>query len=187
MSTKKMVNISMLSVLGFLLMFTVEFPLPFFPPFLKYDPSEVPGLIAAFAWGPWAGILVELVKTTLFFLSGKATSGLVGAAAAFLAGGSFVFIAGLIYEKVHTRSGAVISLIAGSLAMTTVMSLSNYFVLLPLWGINQAEILPLITSAVVPFNLVKAAISSIATIFVYKRVHLWFEKRITVKRSIQEK
>ncbi|HHU32227.1 MAG: ECF transporter S component [Zhaonellaceae bacterium] len=183
MSTKKLVNISLLSVLGFLLMFTIEFPLPFLPPFLKYDPSEVPALIAAFAWGPWTGVLVEFIKTFLFFMSGKATSGLVGATAAFLAGGSFVFVGGLIYEKVHTKTGAVISLIAGSIAMTVVMTFANYFVLLPLWGISQAEILPLVVSAVIPFNLAKAIISSVATFVVYKRVHYWLEKQIFVKSS----
>lgn len=187
MSTRKMVNISLLAVLGFLLMFTIEFPLPFFPPFLKYDPSEVPGLIAAFAWGPWTGVVVELIKTILFFLSGKATSGLVGAVAAFLAGGSFAFVSGIIYEKVHTKSGALVALVAGSLAMTCVMTIANYFILLPLWGITQAEVLPLVLSAIIPFNLVKAFISSLATFVVYKRVHYWLKGQVGVKETVQEK
>lgn len=187
MSTKKLVNVSLLSVLGFLLMFTIEFPLPFLPPFLKYDPSEIPALIAAFAWGPWTGVVVELIKTVLFFLSGKATSGIIGATAAFLAGGSFVFASGIIYEKIHTKFGAIISLAVGSIAMTVVMTLANYFVLLPLWGITQAEVLPLVISAVIPFNLAKACISSIATFVVYKRVHYWLNKQVTVKKAVQEK
>jgi riboflavin transporter FmnP len=84
---------------------------------------------------------------------------------------------------VHTKTGAVISLIAGSIAMTVVMTFANYFVLLPLWGISQAEILPLVVSAVIPFNLAKAIISSVATFVVYKRVHYWLEKQIFVKSS----
>ena len=65
MSTKKLVNISLLSVLGFLLMFTIEFPLPF-TSFFEIRSSEVPALIAAFAWGPWTGVLVEFIKTFCF-------------------------------------------------------------------------------------------------------------------------
>lgn len=187
MSTKKLVNISLLSVLGFLMMFTIEFPLPFLPPFLKYDPSEVPALIAAFAWGPWTGVLVEFVKTFLFFLSGKSTSGLVGVTAAFIAGGSFALAAGLIYERKRTKLSAVIALAIGSITMTVVMTVANYFVLLPLWGISQADVLPLITSAVIPFNLIKALISSFATFVVYKRVHYWLEGSINHIVSGQKK
>lgn len=175
MSTQKLVRVALLSVFAFLLMYAIEFPLPFFPPYLKYDPSEVPALIAAFAWGPWTGVLVEFVKTVLFFLSGKSTSGLVGVTAAFIAGSSFVLVAGSVYERYRTKTGAVVSLLAGSLAMTTVMTLSNYFVLLPLWGVPSNEVLPLITSAIIPFNLVKAVFSSAVTFVVYKRVRIWLE------------
>lgn len=175
MSTQKLVRVSLLSVFAFLLMYAIEFPLPFFPPFLKYDPSEVPALIAAFAWGPWTGVLVEFLKTLLFFLSGKSTSGLVGMAAAFLAGSSFVLVAGTIYERYKTKNGAVLSLLAGSVAMTVVMTCSNYFVLLPLWGVPTNEVLPMITSAIIPFNMVKAIFSSAVTFVIYKRVRVWLE------------
>ncbi|MBR2489727.1 MAG: ECF transporter S component, partial [Clostridia bacterium] len=44
--------------LGFVLML-LEFPLPFIiPPFIKLDFSEIPALIASFAYGPLYGILV---------------------------------------------------------------------------------------------------------------------------------
>ncbi len=186
-STKKLVRVSLLALIGFLLMFSIEFPLPFFPPYLKYDPSEVPGLIAAFAWGPWTGVLVEFLKTFLFFVSGKSTAGIIGVGAAFIAGGSFVLVAGSIYERMKTKTGAVVSLLAGSLAMTLVMTVANYFVLLPLWGVPSNEVLPLITSAIIPFNLVKALFSSLATFVIYKRVHYWLEVPVARLAKHKEK
>ena len=43
-----------------------EVPLPFLPPFYKIDASELPVIIGAFAMGPWAGALIELIK--IFFM-----------------------------------------------------------------------------------------------------------------------
>ena len=51
--------------LGFVLML-LEFPLPFIiPSFIKLDFSEIPALIAAFAFGPLHGILVCAIKNIL--------------------------------------------------------------------------------------------------------------------------
>lgn len=187
MSTQKIVRVALLSVIGFLIMFTIEFPLPFFPPYLKYDPSEIPALIAAFVWGPWTGVLVEFIKTMLFFISGKSTAGIIGVTAAFLAGGTFVLVAGSIYERIRTKKGAVVSLFFASIATTIVMAIANYFVLLPLWGISPKDVLPLLTTAIIPFNLVKALLSSVATFVIYKKVHYWMDVPMTKLVKQKEK
>ncbi|HHX50094.1 MAG TPA: ECF transporter S component [Clostridia bacterium] len=187
MSIKKMVRIAFLAGVGFLLMFAVEFPLPFLPPFLKYDPSEVPALIAAFAWGPLTGVLVELIKSVLFFASGKATSGIIGFLGAFIAGGSYVFTAGMIYQRWRTKTGAIVSLVAASCILVVVMSVANYFILLPLWGIPTEQVGGLIVKAVVPFNLAKGLFSAVITFIIYKRVRFFLGEGIVespVMRSI---
>ena len=56
MTTKKLVRLAVLTAFGVLLMIFIAFPLPFFPEFMTYDPGDIPGLIAAFAFGPWAGL-----------------------------------------------------------------------------------------------------------------------------------
>lgn len=178
MSTKKMVQIGFLSAIGFLLMFTLEFPLPLLPPFLKYDPSEVPALIAAFAWGPWTGVLVELIKNIMFFISGKATSGIIGFIGALIAGATYVFVAGSVYEKWRTKTGALISLISGSVALVVVMTFTNYFILLPMWGIPTEQVGGLIVSAVVPFNAVKGILSGGISFLIYKRVRTFIGEEV---------
>ncbi len=170
-NTRKMIQISMLSVISFLMMYLVEFPLLPAAPFLKYDPSQVPTLIAAFAFGPLAGVVAELLKSFLFFISGKSTAGIVGVSAAFVAGGAFVFTSGIIYRMNKTRKNAVVALAAGTVVMTVVMTLANYFVFFPLWGIPSEQVAPMLLSAVVPFNLVKGALSSLLTFLLYKKVH----------------
>lgn len=57
----KLVKISVLGTIGFLLMF-IEIPIPIFPEFLKIDISDIPALVGGFALGPVAGILIEFMK-----------------------------------------------------------------------------------------------------------------------------
>ena len=62
LSTRKIVVIGMFSALSTILML-LEFPVPFAPPTIyKLDFSELPALIGGFAFGPVAGVLIELVK-----------------------------------------------------------------------------------------------------------------------------
>ena len=52
---------AVLSAIAFVLAF-FEFPVPLSPSFVRMDLSDLPALIGAFAYGPAAGILIELVK-----------------------------------------------------------------------------------------------------------------------------
>ncbi|NLK08694.1 MAG: ECF transporter S component [Firmicutes bacterium] len=164
---RQMTILAFLSALSFLFMFALEFPLPFFPPYLKYDPSQLCGLLAAFSFGPAAGFLVELIKSILFFLSGKSADGIVGAAAALVAGASFVVVAGRIYHAGKGKSLAP-GLIIGTIVMTVVMVSANYFFFLPLWGMPTSQIgMPLIL-AMVGFNIVKGILTSLLTVIILR-------------------
>lgn len=94
-SVRTMTMIAMLAGISYVLAF-LEFPVPLSPSFAKMDLSDFPALIGAFAFGPIAGIMIELVKNALQLLS--TSTGGVGELANFIMGGSFVFTAGLIYK-----------------------------------------------------------------------------------------
>lgn len=64
---KRLITISMLSAIAFVLTF-IKFPIPFLPPYLTLDFSDVPSLLATFTFGPVAGIIVALVKNLLNYL-----------------------------------------------------------------------------------------------------------------------
>ena len=59
--SKFIAKVGVLSALASAIMF-IEAPLPFMPPFLKLDLSEIVVLLGAFALGPLAGVTIELVK-----------------------------------------------------------------------------------------------------------------------------
>ncbi len=186
-NTRTMVKVSILGAFSFLLML-FEFPLWFAPTFLKFDFSDVPGLIGSFALGPFAGVLVQLVKNLLNLAIEGTDTAAVGELANFIVGSIFVYTAGYIYHRNKTFKTAIIGMVLGTLAMTVVMSLANYFVMIPLyaklfgWPIEDIVALgsavnkyvvdfkTLILFAVVPFNIVKGIIVTLITTLLYKRV-----------------
>lgn len=187
MTTKTLVKVGVLGAIAFVLM-VFDFPLWFAPGFLKFDLSEMPALIGAFALGPVAGVLIQLIKNVLnIALQGTSTMA-VGELSNFIVGCMFVIPAGIIYHRDKTFKNAVIGLIVGTLVMTFGAALSNYYVMIPFYakvfgmsiekivGMGSAvnkivvDFKTLILYAIIPFNLFKGAIVTIVTLLLYKRV-----------------
>lgn len=174
---------ALLSAVSYLLAF-LEFPVPLSPAFARMDLSDFPALIGAFAFGPGAGVLIELVKNCLQLLS--TSTGGVGELANFLMGGSFVFTAGAVYRRYRTKRAAWIAGITGSVVMGIVAAAANYFILLPLFEqfmpleqliASFGEFIPFIRTKLdvvlynaFPFNLLKGLVISGVTMVVYKRL-----------------
>lgn len=173
MSLRRSVTLSLLSAMAFLLMFLVEFPIPPFPPFLKYDPGDIPALFATLAYGPGAGVLVQFIKAALFFFSGKSTAGIIGVTANFMTGASLVMGFGTgyrVFRSARPVTRFVLSCVIGSISMAVVMCVLNYFVFFPLWGIDKSELLTMVLTVALPFNLVKGAITSATSWAIYLAV-----------------
>jgi len=187
MKTREITTIAMLGAIATILM-QLEIPLWFAPPFYKMDLSEVPVLIAAFAMGPIAGMLTELVKILLdFLISGTMTAG-VGELANFCIGCSFCVPAGIVYNRKKSKKGAVLGLVSGTLIMTTLGCFINAYVMLPTYAkafktpidsliemgtaVNASisDLFTFVLFAVVPFNLLKGIIASIVVLLIYKKI-----------------
>ena len=186
-SVRMLVQIGMLSAVAVVLML-FEIPLPFAPSFYEIDFSEVPVLIGCFAMGPAAGAAIELVKILLnFVINGTQTAG-VGELANFIIGCSFVIPAGIIYKRDHSKKGALIGMIAGTLLMVALGCVMNAFVLLPVYGKafgmpiealigmgtavnpNITSLSTFVMFAVAPFNLLKGFLDSVIVMLIYKKI-----------------
>ena len=96
---RTMVQIAMLSAVSAVLMM-FEFPIPFLaPPFIKMDFSEIPVLVGTFAMGPLAGVVIELLKNILHFVTYGTTTGGIGELSNFFIGCAFAVPAGIFYRK----------------------------------------------------------------------------------------
>lgn len=183
LSVRTMTSVAVLSAVAFVLAF-FEFPVPLSPSFARMDLSDFPALIGAFAFGPLAGILIELIKNLLGLFS-TATGG-IGELANFLMGASFVATAGWIYRAHKTKKTALIGGIAGSVVMGIVAALTNYFILLPLFEqfmpleqliASFGEHIPFIKTKLdvvlynaFPFNLLKGLVITGFTMLLYKKI-----------------
>lgn len=187
LTTKTLAQIGMLGAIATVLML-FEIPLPFAPSFYEIDLSEVPVLIGCFSMGPLAGALIEFVKILLnFFINGTATAG-VGEIANFIIGCSFCVPAGIVYQKMKSKSGAVIGMVIGTLFMTVLGCFVNAYILLPTYAAafkmpidglvamgtavnaNISNLLTFVVFAVAPFNLLKGVLVSIIVLCIYKKI-----------------
>ena len=183
-NTRKLVVTAMLSSLATVLML-VEIPLPFIaPPFYELDFSEIPVLIGAFSLGPMAGVAIEAIKILINLIINGTTTGGVGEVANFLIGCSLVVPAALIYKHKKTKSGAILSMVVGTVAMAVLGVFINAYVMIPIYSafmpIEQIihmgkDIVPYIKDTltfcifcVAPFNIIKGVLVSIVTTFIYK-------------------
>ncbi|MDC7289957.1 ECF transporter S component [Blautia schinkii] len=190
--TRTITQVAMLGAVAGVLM-NFEFPIPFLaPPFYQLDFSEIPVLVGAFAMGPLAGVMVELVKVLIHLVTKGTTTAMVGDIANFLVGCAFVVPAGLIYRfhYVKSRKHAVIGMAVGTVLTTIVACLINAFVLLPAYGkafgmpieafiemggaVNGAvnSLLSFVVLITAPFNLFKFTVISIVVFFIYKRIRV---------------
>ena len=168
----------------------VEFPVPFFPPFLNMDFSDVPALFTALALGPAAGVAVELIKCLVHLLATKSAG--VGELASFICGAAYVYVAGTIYYLRKSRGNAIVAMTVASLVTTVVAGLVNILILLPayqlLLGMSSSAIIAmahavnpavnsinqLVLYAIIPFNIFKWFLSSLIVFLVYKKLSHYF-------------
>ncbi|MEG2387451.1 MAG: ECF transporter S component [Clostridia bacterium] len=154
--------------------------------FYKLDFSTLPALLAGFALGPVAGLIVVLIKDVIGMT--HSTSMMVGELADFLCSGAFVVVSALIYKKHRNFKGALISMGVGIVVMTIIGALANYFIMIPFY-INQmnfpeeavigmmAAVIPAVDSVfklvlmvTAPFNVLKGVVLCVLTLLMYKRL-----------------
>jgi len=184
--THRLTVTAMLSAVAFILMF-IEFPIPsLIPSFVKMDISDLPELLAAFSLGPWYGVMVTLLKNLLHIVFKGTSSAYVGEVCNFSLGAVFSLIAGFVYRKKKTRSGALIGSVAGAAAMALVSVPLNFFIVYPAYevfyhmpmdaiiGMYQA-ILPSADSLIkclvifnMPFTFVKGMLDVAICFLIYK-------------------
>ena len=185
--TRNRVSIAMLAAVAVVLML-FKFPLPFLPPFYKIDASELPVIIGAFAMGPWAGALIELIKILLNLLLDGTTTAFVGEFANFLIGCSYVVPASLVYYYRKSKKNAVLGLVLGTVTCAVVGCLLNAYLLLPAYSkafhmeiealiamgtaANKAidSMFTFVLFATAPLNILKCGLVSVFTMLIYKPI-----------------
>lgn len=160
------------------------FVFPIFPlvNFLEINFSEVPALIAGFAYGPLSAFFVLLIRF-LVKLPLSSTA-MVGEVADIIYSSSFVITASIIYKYRRTFKGALLGLGIAFLVQVLISSLANYFVIYHLYNemFFDGKMAMILSNKygdftpeqfilwVIPFNVIKNTIIATITLLVYKRI-----------------
>ena len=162
--TKKMVILAMLAALAYLLVLVVRIPVVLF---LSYEPKDVAITVGGFLFGPLAaaGISAVVSLVEMFTLS---QTGPLGALMNFLSTLCFSGTAAWIYRRRHTRSGAAMGLVAGSVAMIAVMLLWNWLITPLYMGVSRDAVTEMLLPMFLPFNALKAGLNTGITLLIYK-------------------
>ena len=183
-STKSLAKIGVLAAIAYVLMF-ISVPLPIFPSFLKLDVSDIPAIFGGIAMGPLAGFIIALIKNLLQI--GSSFTGGVGEIANAIIGGTYVVIISYAYRKRSDIKGVMIGALLGTIGMTIMGCIANYFVVTPIYGqvfgsldsiiamgsALNPQIHDLFTFVIwvyAPFNIIKATVMTICVLPLYKKM-----------------
>lgn len=204
-----LVRTAIMTAISVILYNFVKFPIPFiFPGFLDVQISNLPAIISGFMMGPLSGCLVVIARCIIKLP--LTSTAFVGELADLIIGLSVVLVSSLIYKKNHSKKGAIIALVAGSVVWVIVAVILNWLILAPFYiefffqgnvqgliaacsmipGINESNYMILyLFAAILPFNLLLASLNGLITFVIYKRIHFLFSsyKENTVLDRSNEK
>lgn len=180
----KLIIIALLSTIS-LVLFFINFPLPFLPtPYLKVDFSDVPALIASLIFSPIAGIVVVGFKNILY-LAVSGSGDPIGVLSNFIAGVMLVVPVSMIYHRMKGVKGLITGLVFGTIVMAVGMSILNYYLILPAYGwfmgwemSNQVKWVSVI-AGVLPFNMIKGVFIAVLFIPLFIKLHAWLQQQQT--------
>ena len=165
-----------------LVLFFLNFPLPFLPPYLKIDFSDVPAMMAALIFSPMAGVIVIGIKNVLYWLVSGAGDP-IGVLANFVAGLMFVVPVSILYHKFKGVKSIITGLITGTVIMALGMSVLNYFFILPAygwfmgWEMTEQVKWTSVLVGILPFNFIKGIVVSLLFVPLFMKMRSWIEQK----------
>ena len=187
LTTRNISRISVMGALGAVLMM-FDFPIAIAPHFYKLDLGDLPCLIGAFAMGPIPAFFIQIVKIIVKLLLKPTSTAFVGEIAAFICSSAYTVSAAYFYFKNRCRKNAIKSMLIASIILAIVSTIANYVFIIPAY-VNMFhmpletiiemgnKIFPIVKDklsfvlcCVLPFNLIKAAITDVLTFVLYRHI-----------------
>lgn len=192
---RSMALVAMLGAVAFALM-QFKFTVPVLSPVFKFEPSALAEVIGGFILGPIGAIEIIAIRTFLDIAFFGSSTMFTGELQNFLLSIAYVIPAVLYYRRNHTKKGALVGLIIGTLFCVIVSIVTNLTIVFPFYltafGIEMSGLvdmfakvnpwvkdLPtLVAFSIVPFNLLSKGITSFITMLVYKKLSVPLKKFI---------
>lgn len=179
--TKKMVTISLLSAMAFVISLVA---IPILPavPFLTMDLSDIPIFFGMYVFGPAGGTIIAFIRSVLQYVTTGGEAGFpIGPTASFIASLSMTLpLYYIVTTKKLNLKNKIIGTLLASVSLTIMLSLVNYFFILPAYlvvmGFEVGSVRDYILFALVPFNMIKGVLVSTVIFILLPRMKTWLDK-----------
>ena len=137
--------------------------------FLTFDAKDAIVCIAAMILGPGAGAVISLLVATVEQLT-MGDTGFWGWLMDFASTATFSVAASYIYSKRRNISGVAIALASSVVATVTVMMLCNLLITPIYMKVELQQVIDLLPTLLLPFNLTKSVLNAGLVLALYKPV-----------------
>ena len=165
--TLRLCVVAMMAAMAYVVMVFVKIPLVPTVPFLTYEPKDVLLALIALLVDPVAGVLATVAVAFVEMIT-VSTTGLWGFLMNVLSSLAFLLPVALFCRKKKTVVRAAAGLLCGVFVMTATMLLWNYLIVPVYMATPRADVVPLLWSAFLLFNLIKGGINAMLTFLLFK-------------------
>ena len=146
----------------------ISFPILPIAPHMEYELSGIPILIAGFVFGPVRGLVIGIAATLVKALVTMPPIWAHDLIMSVIAVGVLVFVSAAIYQQLKTSKILLLALIVGGVCATAAMIPANLIVTPLFLGIPVEVMQGMLVPIIIPFNLLKMAINTVAVFLLYK-------------------
>ncbi len=136
---------------------------------MSFDIKDAVVTLAGLLFGPIYSLSISLVVALLEFIS-MGETGFWGLLMDILSTATFSTVCALIYKYKKNIWGAMIGLVSSVFAMTAVMLLFNIFITPIYMKVDRAEVLALLPTLFLPFNIIKGIMNAAVVMILYKPI-----------------
>lgn len=184
MSVKKISTIGVLCAMALVVNILIHFPLVPAASFMNYDPKDIVIVTGGFIMGPMAVVIMSLICSVLELMFRGGT--MIDLIMNIFSTCAFACTAALIYQKKHTKQGALLGLLSGVVISVAVMMLWNYIVT-PIYYQMPREAVIAMLPAIFLFNALKYGLNAALTLALYKPLVTILRRSSLVEKHGNEK
>ncbi|WP_283587626.1 ECF transporter S component [Limosilactobacillus viscerum] len=180
---QRMVGVACLGALAFILML-FEFPVIPVASYLKIDFSDIPVLLGGYIYGPFAGVMIAVIKCLLHaMVNGFSVGDLIGVSSDFISSLALLIPFCLVWrhQDWSFKRQMMVAIPLSTVVLTVVMSLLNLWVLTPLYMAawhwqSTMPVAQLVAVGVLPFNIIKGLLVTVVFALIAGHLRQWLQR-----------
>lgn len=169
--TLRLCVVAMMAAMAYVAMVFLKIPVVLF---LSYEPKDVFLALIGLLVDPLAGVLATVAVAFVEMITVSST-GLWGFLMNVLSSCAFLLPAALLCRKNKKTARVAAGAACGAAGMTATMLLWNYLIVPLYMATPRADVVPLLWSAFLPFNLVKGVANAVLVILLFKPAQAAFK------------